>query len=190
MQWLYTGFRLVIVFIELLQLVTTSKDYAVTVLHTTEVTKGHTTSSKSVTASSSRCLSNGFSTADIPCLSYHLLTAASRCWASAKVYLTHQLPTFLACTVSARTAQKTIPLLLFTDICLLRPGFCMLQRDWAQRQVKGGLRLISSAASLSVTAVGLAPVSILKENNVISTTDRNTLLVLGQIAVQKSPSFP
>jgi hypothetical protein len=50
------GFGLVIGFIELLQLVTASKDYALTVLHTSQTTIGHTWSSHSVTVFISRCL--------------------------------------------------------------------------------------------------------------------------------------
>jgi hypothetical protein len=47
---------LVIGFIELLQLVTASKDYALTVLHTSQITMGHTRSSPSVTIFTSHCL--------------------------------------------------------------------------------------------------------------------------------------
>jgi hypothetical protein len=43
------GFGLVIGFIELLQLITASKDYALTVLHTSQITIGHTRSSQSIT---------------------------------------------------------------------------------------------------------------------------------------------
>jgi hypothetical protein len=50
-----TGFGLVIGFNELLQLVTTSKDYAVTVLHTSQITIEHTRSSQSVAVFTSRC---------------------------------------------------------------------------------------------------------------------------------------
>jgi hypothetical protein len=50
------GFGLVIRLIELLQLVTTSKDSAITVLHTSPVTIGHTRSSQPVTVFTSRCL--------------------------------------------------------------------------------------------------------------------------------------
>jgi hypothetical protein len=56
------GFGLLIVFIEFLQLVTTSKDYDVTVLHISQITMGKTMSSKSVTVFNIRCLvaaSNG-----------------------------------------------------------------------------------------------------------------------------------
>jgi hypothetical protein len=42
------GFGSVTGFIELLQLVNTSKDYALTVLHISQITTGHTTSSQSV----------------------------------------------------------------------------------------------------------------------------------------------
>jgi hypothetical protein len=50
------GIGLVIRFIELLQLVTTSKDYAVTILHTSQITIGHTRSSHSATVFTSHCL--------------------------------------------------------------------------------------------------------------------------------------
>jgi hypothetical protein len=42
-------FGLVIGFIEVLQLIATSKDYALTVLYTSHITIGHTRSSQSVT---------------------------------------------------------------------------------------------------------------------------------------------
>jgi hypothetical protein len=54
------GFGLVIRFIELLQLVTTSKAYAVTVLQTSQITVGHTRSSQSVTIFTSRCVVGTF----------------------------------------------------------------------------------------------------------------------------------
>jgi hypothetical protein len=50
------AFGLVTGFIELLQLVTTSKDYALTVLHTSQITIGHTRSSQSVRVFTIRCL--------------------------------------------------------------------------------------------------------------------------------------
>jgi hypothetical protein len=53
---------LVIAFIELLQPVNTSKDYAITFLHASQITVEHTRSSQSVTLFTSRCLvaaSNG-----------------------------------------------------------------------------------------------------------------------------------
>jgi hypothetical protein len=50
------GLELVIRFIEILQLVTTVKDHAFTVLHTSKVTTGHTTSSHSVTVLTNHCL--------------------------------------------------------------------------------------------------------------------------------------
>jgi hypothetical protein len=56
------GVWLVLGFIELLQLVTTSKGYALTVLHTSQITIGHIRSSQSVTDFYCRCLvaaSNG-----------------------------------------------------------------------------------------------------------------------------------
>jgi hypothetical protein len=43
-------------FIELLQIVTTSKNYALTVLNTSETTIGHTRSCQSLTIFISRCL--------------------------------------------------------------------------------------------------------------------------------------
>jgi hypothetical protein len=43
-------------FVEILQLVTTSKDYALTVLHTSQITIIHTRFSQSVTVLTSRCL--------------------------------------------------------------------------------------------------------------------------------------
>jgi hypothetical protein len=49
-------FGMVIGFSELLQLVTTSKDYALTILHTSQITIGHTRSSQSVTVFTSHCL--------------------------------------------------------------------------------------------------------------------------------------
>lgn len=55
------GFGLVIRFTEL-QLITASKDYALTVLHTSQITIGHIRSSQSVTVFTSCCLvvaSNG-----------------------------------------------------------------------------------------------------------------------------------
>jgi hypothetical protein len=56
-KWLVTvgGFWLVIVFIGLLQLVTTSKDYSVTVLHTSQINVRHARFSQSVTIFTSRC---------------------------------------------------------------------------------------------------------------------------------------
>jgi hypothetical protein len=56
MEWLYMGFGLVIRFTELLQLITTSKEHAVTCLHTSQITIGHTRSSQSVTVFTSRGL--------------------------------------------------------------------------------------------------------------------------------------
>jgi hypothetical protein len=50
------GFGSVIGFIESLQLVTASKDYALTVLHSSQITIGLTRSSQSVTVFTSRCL--------------------------------------------------------------------------------------------------------------------------------------
>jgi hypothetical protein len=47
-------------FIEFLQLVTTSTDYALTVLHTLQITIRHTRSSQSVTVFTSRCLVAAF----------------------------------------------------------------------------------------------------------------------------------
>jgi hypothetical protein len=55
--WLYTGFESVIRFIEL---VTTSTGYAVAVLHTSQITVGHTRSFQSATLFTSRCLVAGF----------------------------------------------------------------------------------------------------------------------------------
>jgi hypothetical protein len=49
------GFWLVIGFTELLQLVTASKDYALTVLHTSKITLRHNRSSQSVTVFTSLC---------------------------------------------------------------------------------------------------------------------------------------
>jgi hypothetical protein len=57
---LQTGFGLVIGFIELLQLVTTSKDYVLTVLHTSQITIGNTRYSQSVTVFISRYLVAAF----------------------------------------------------------------------------------------------------------------------------------
>jgi hypothetical protein len=53
-------FGLVIGFLEILQLVTTSKDYALTVLHQTQITIRHTRSSRSVTVFTNRCLVTAF----------------------------------------------------------------------------------------------------------------------------------
>jgi hypothetical protein len=69
--------------IEHLQLVSTSEDYALTGLHTSQITIGHTRSSQSVTFFTSRCLvvtSNGgrslpLGSRTVRSLSYHLLTA-------------------------------------------------------------------------------------------------------------------
>jgi hypothetical protein len=55
-EWLYIGFGSVIGLIELLQLVTTSKDYALTVRHASQITTGHAVSSQSVTLFTRRCL--------------------------------------------------------------------------------------------------------------------------------------
>jgi hypothetical protein len=72
-------------FIEPLQLITTSKDFAFTVLHTTQITVGHTRSSQSVTLFTS-CSFVAASMADPPLplgsrivsgLSYQLLTATA-----------------------------------------------------------------------------------------------------------------
>jgi hypothetical protein len=49
------GFGLVIGFIEPLQLVTTSKDYVLSILHTSQITIGHIRSSQLVTVFTSRC---------------------------------------------------------------------------------------------------------------------------------------
>jgi hypothetical protein len=54
------GFGLVVGFVEHLQLVTTSKYYALTVLHTSQISIGHTRSSQSVTVFTSRCLAAAF----------------------------------------------------------------------------------------------------------------------------------
>jgi hypothetical protein len=59
------GFELVIGFIELLQFITTSKDYVLTVLHASQITIGHTRSSQFVTIFTIRCLVAA-STADVP----------------------------------------------------------------------------------------------------------------------------
>jgi hypothetical protein len=48
-------FVLVIRFIELLELVTTSKDYALTVLYTSQIIIRHTRSSQSVTVFTNHC---------------------------------------------------------------------------------------------------------------------------------------
>lgn len=48
-KWLWKGFELVFVFTELLELVTASKDCALTVLHISQITIGNFRSSKSVT---------------------------------------------------------------------------------------------------------------------------------------------
>jgi hypothetical protein len=61
------GFGLVIGFTELLKLITTSKDYALTVLHTSQITIGHTRFSQSVTVFTS-CCSVAASTEDVPLL--------------------------------------------------------------------------------------------------------------------------
>jgi hypothetical protein len=61
MEWQWTGFGLVIGFIVLVQLVTTSKDYALTVLHTSQITIGHTRSPQSVTVYISHRLVAAFS---------------------------------------------------------------------------------------------------------------------------------
>jgi hypothetical protein len=50
------GFGLEIGFIELTQLKITSKDYVLTVLHTSQITIGHNRSSQSITLCTSRCL--------------------------------------------------------------------------------------------------------------------------------------
>jgi hypothetical protein len=55
-DYLSIEFGLVIRFIELLQLIATVKGYAVTVLHTSQVTIGHSRSSQSFTLSISCCL--------------------------------------------------------------------------------------------------------------------------------------
>jgi hypothetical protein len=59
-EWLQTGFWLVIGFIEHLQLVTTSKVYALTVLHMSQITLGHTRSSHYIVFFTSRCLLTAF----------------------------------------------------------------------------------------------------------------------------------
>jgi hypothetical protein len=77
------GFGSVIGFIELLQLVITSKDYALTVLHTSQITMGLTRSSQSVTVFTGRCLvvasmvdvPHPLGSQTVPGLSYQLLTA-------------------------------------------------------------------------------------------------------------------
>jgi hypothetical protein len=56
------GFGYMTQFIAPLQLVTTNKDYALSVLHTSRITTGHAKSSQSATVFNSRCLvpaSNG-----------------------------------------------------------------------------------------------------------------------------------
>jgi hypothetical protein len=50
------GFGLVIEFIVLLQLVTKSKNYALAVLHTSQITIGHARSSQSVSVFTSHCM--------------------------------------------------------------------------------------------------------------------------------------
>jgi hypothetical protein len=59
------GFGLVNGLIELLQLLTTNKDNAVTVLHTSQITIGHSRSSQSVVVFTSSCLVAA-SAADVP----------------------------------------------------------------------------------------------------------------------------
>jgi hypothetical protein len=56
LQWLKTGFESVIGFTKFLQLITTSKSYALTVLHTSQITVGHTRSSQSIRVFTSHCL--------------------------------------------------------------------------------------------------------------------------------------
>jgi hypothetical protein len=53
------GFGFMPGFIEFFQLVTTSKDYVLTALHTSQITVGHAKSSQSVTVFTSRCLVAG-----------------------------------------------------------------------------------------------------------------------------------
>jgi hypothetical protein len=48
-------FGLMIGFIELLHFVTTSKDYVVTIVHTSHISIGHTRSSRSVIVFTNRC---------------------------------------------------------------------------------------------------------------------------------------
>jgi hypothetical protein len=67
-------------FIEPLQLVTTSKDYALTVLHISQIPIGHTRSSQSVTVFTSRCLvetSKGGRSPYSGFPNYHLAPAAT-----------------------------------------------------------------------------------------------------------------
>jgi hypothetical protein len=79
------GFRLVIGFTELLKLVTTSKDCAVTVLHTSQIAIGHTRSSQHVAVFTRRCsvmasnggLSPSTEFPNCPGLSYQLLRATA-----------------------------------------------------------------------------------------------------------------
>jgi hypothetical protein len=97
-EWLQTGFGLVMRFIELLQLAATSMDYALTVLHTSQITIGHTRSSQSVTVFTSRCLvaasigggspSSGFPNRTRPQLP--ATHSNSSQWLNPSGYLTHQ----------------------------------------------------------------------------------------------------
>jgi hypothetical protein len=56
------GFVVVIGFMGLLQLINTSKEYSLTVLHTSQITTKHIRSSQSVTVSTSHCLVAAFNT--------------------------------------------------------------------------------------------------------------------------------
>jgi hypothetical protein len=117
------GFWLVIGFIELLQLVTTSKDYALTVLHISQITVGHTSSSQSYSLRC-RCLVAA-STADVVLLllgsqtvhglGYQLLTeTAHNNWTTYSI---------VACEAIG-TVRAENAILLFTGRCLVTAGCC------------------------------------------------------------------
>jgi hypothetical protein len=118
------GFGLVIRFIEPLQLVTTNKDYIVTVLHTSQITIGHVRSSQSVTVFTSHCLvaasnSRCSSSSGFPNCPWPQLPASHSKQLNPSVYLTNS-PTDVTTdsqSVCLDVEHLLVLMLLFDNYC-------------------------------------------------------------------------
>jgi hypothetical protein len=107
------GFGLVNGFIQFLQLINTSNDYAVTVPHTSQITIGHTRPSQPVTVFTSRCLVVAFDGelypfSVFPDRPWSQLTHSHSDWTPAVLQLTHSLTNklFTALTVKVKVTLR------------------------------------------------------------------------------------